>query len=79
MWGFLFRQSRGIDPHLEMRRGKGAQIEVCWGNRCSSRVGTGMNKYRGLTDKGRSPKQRLSHVAEGLRVAEDHIMKSPLS
>ena len=42
MWGFLFRQSRGIDPHLEMRRGKGAQIEVCWGNRCSSRVGTGM-------------------------------------
>ena len=34
-----------------------------------------MNKYRGLTYKGRSPKQRLSHVAEGLRVAEDHIMK----
>ena len=26
--GFLSRQSRGIDPHLEMRRGKGAQIEV---------------------------------------------------
>lgn len=26
-------------------------------------------------DKGRSPKQRLSHVAEGPRVAEDHVMK----
>ena len=29
MLGFLSRQSRGIYPHLEMRKGKGAQIEVC--------------------------------------------------
>ena len=43
MSGFLSRQSRGIDPHLEMRKGKGAQIEVCQKTRCSSRVGTGMS------------------------------------
>ena len=41
--GFLSRESRGIDPHLEMRSGKGAQIEVCWETRCSSRVGTGIS------------------------------------
>ena len=41
--GFLSRQSRGIDPHLEMRRGKGAQIEVCQENRCSAWVGMGMS------------------------------------
>ena len=39
--GFLSRQSRGIDPHLEMRRGKGAQIEVCWETRCSFEVAMG--------------------------------------
>ena len=39
---FLSRESRGIDPHLEMRRGKGSQIEVFQATRCSSRVGTGM-------------------------------------
>ena len=40
MSGFLFRQSRGIDPHLEMRRGKGAQIEVHQGTLCSFLVQT---------------------------------------
>ena len=43
MLGFLFRQSRGINPHLEMRRGKGAQIEVFRETGCSSRVRTGMS------------------------------------
>ena len=42
MLGFLFRQSRGIDPHLEMTRGKGAQIEVSRETQCSSQVRTGM-------------------------------------
>ena len=40
--GFLSRQSRGIDSHFEMRRGKGAQIECArklgvpleWGHEC---------------------------------------------
>ena len=39
---FLCRESRGIDPHLEMRRGKGAQTEVCRETPCSSRPGTAM-------------------------------------
>ena len=43
MLGFLFRQSRGINPHLEMRRGKGPQIEVFRETGCSSRVRTGMS------------------------------------
>ena len=43
MSGFLSRHSRGIIPHLEMRRGKGAHIEVCQETRCSSQVGTGMS------------------------------------
>ena len=34
-------QSKGIDPYLEMRRGKWAQIEVCRETQCSSRVRTG--------------------------------------
>ena len=32
------RQSRGIDPHVEIRRGEGAQIKLCRETRCSSRV-----------------------------------------
>ena len=40
--GFLSQESRGIDPHLEMRSGKGAQIKVCRETRYSSRVWTGM-------------------------------------
>ena len=40
---FLSRQSRGTEPHLEMRRGKGAQIEVCQETWCSSQVGMGMS------------------------------------
>ena len=43
MSGFLSRQSRGIDPHLQTRRGKGAQIEVFWETGCSSRVRMGMS------------------------------------
>ena len=27
--GFLSRQSRGINPHVEIRRGEGAQIKLC--------------------------------------------------
>ena len=41
--GFLSTQSREIAPHLEMRRGKGAQIEVCQESRCSFWVGMGMS------------------------------------
>ena len=44
MSGCLSRQSRGIDAHLEMRRGKGAQIQVCQETRYSFRVGTGMSR-----------------------------------
>ena len=36
--GSLSRQSRVIDPHVEIRRGEGAQIKLCWETRCSSRV-----------------------------------------
>ena len=43
MLGFLFRQSRGIDPYLKTRRGKGAEIEVCQETGCSSPVRTGMS------------------------------------
>ena len=32
------RQSRGIDPHVEIRRGEGAQIKLCRETWCSSRV-----------------------------------------
>ena len=32
------RQSRGIDPPVEIRRGTGAQMKWCWEPRCSSRV-----------------------------------------
>ena len=39
--GFLSRHSRGIAPHFEMRRGKGAQIEVCRETRCSFEVAMG--------------------------------------
>ena len=35
---FLSRQSRGIDPHVEIRRGEGVQIKWSWEMRCSSRV-----------------------------------------
>ena len=37
-----FQRKQGIDPHLEMRRGKGAQTEVCRETPCSSRLGTAM-------------------------------------
>ena len=43
MLGFLFRQSRGIDPYLKTRRGKGAEIEVCQETRCSFQVWTVMS------------------------------------
>ena len=43
MSGFLSRQSRRIDPHPEMQRGKRAQNEVCLGTRYSSQVGTCMS------------------------------------
>ena len=43
MSGFLSRQSRRIDPHPEMRRGKRAQNEVCLGTRYSSQVGMRMS------------------------------------
>ena len=36
--GVPFRQSREIDPHVEIRRGKGAQINWCRETLCSSRV-----------------------------------------
>ena len=36
--GSLSSQSRGIDPHVEIRRGEGAQIKLCWENWCSSRM-----------------------------------------
>ena len=32
------RQSRGIDPHVQIRRGEGAQIKWCRETRCSSPV-----------------------------------------
>ena len=43
MSGFLSRQSRGIEPHLKTRRGKGAEIEVCRETGYSSQVRTGMS------------------------------------
>ena len=43
MLGFLSRESKGINPHLEMRNGKVAQIEVYSETRCSSLVGLGMS------------------------------------
>ena len=43
MLGFLSRESKGINPHLEMRNGKVAQIEVYSKTRCSSLVGLGMS------------------------------------
>ena len=36
--GSLSRQSRGIDPHVEIRRGQGAQITLCQETRRCSRV-----------------------------------------
>ena len=36
--GSVSRQSRGIDLYVEIRRGKGAQIKLCWETLCSSRV-----------------------------------------
>ena len=42
MLGFLSSESRGINPHLEMRSGKVAQIEAYSETRCSSLVGLGM-------------------------------------
>ena len=38
--GSLSRQSRRIDPHVEIRRGEGAQINLCRETRCHSRVRT---------------------------------------
>ena len=32
------RQSRGIDPHVEIRREEGARIKMCWETRCSFQV-----------------------------------------
>ena len=32
------RQSRGIDPHVGIWRGEGAQMKWCWEPRCSPRV-----------------------------------------
>ena len=43
MSGFLSRQSRGIEPHLKTRRGKGAEIEVCRETGYSSWVRMGMS------------------------------------
>ena len=42
--GSLSRQSRRIDPHLEMRRGNRGQNEVCLGTRYSSQMGTHMSR-----------------------------------
>ena len=42
MLGFLSRQSKELDPHLEMRRGKGAILELWRDPRCSSPVETGI-------------------------------------
>ena len=36
--GSLSKQSRGIDRHVEIRRGEGAQIMWCQETRCSSQV-----------------------------------------
>ena len=36
--GIPFRQTRGIDPHVEIRMGEGAQIKRCVQTRCSSLV-----------------------------------------
>ena len=33
-----FQTKQGIDPPVEIRRGKGAQMKWCWEPRCSSRV-----------------------------------------
>ena len=44
MSGFLSRQSRRIDTHLEMRRGNRGQNEVCLGTRYSSQMGTHMSR-----------------------------------
>ena len=38
--GSLSRQSRGIDPRVEIRRGEGPLIKWCWETRFSSRVRT---------------------------------------
>ena len=38
--GSLSRQSRGIDPHVEIRRGEGAHIKLCRETWCPSRVRT---------------------------------------
>ena len=35
--GSLSRQSRRVDPHVEIRRGQGAQIKLCRESGCSSR------------------------------------------
>ena len=42
MLGFLSKQSREMDTHLEMRRKNGALLELWRDPRCSSRVETGM-------------------------------------
>ena len=39
--GFLSRQSREIDPHLERRKENGALLELWRDPRCSSRVEMG--------------------------------------
>ena len=36
--GSFSRETRGIDPHVKIRRGEGAQIKWCRETRCSSRV-----------------------------------------
>ena len=36
--GIPFQTKLGIDPHVEIRRGEGAQIKLCRETRCSSRV-----------------------------------------
>ena len=36
--GSLSRQSRGNGSSVEIRRGEGAQIKLCWETQCSSRV-----------------------------------------
>ena len=41
--GIPFHTKQGNRPSFEMKRGKEAQIEVCWETRCSSQVGTDMS------------------------------------
>ena len=74
--GLFSRQSREIDPNLEMTGSKGAQIGLCWETRCSSRMGMSMSwnfwscikgvEYRFENQEGMWDFSRDAAVGKGL-------------